>query len=126
MISCGSDDTKHISKMVRQYQRHSHSNYCRWSHSCQFGFPKAPSLTTLICREPEDDEKWDEILKSACHILSKVYNIIDSTSNELNLVDVLQQAGVSEEAYISPLKVTCRGLKCNIEKKASRCLYKWM
>ena len=50
-----------------------------------------------------------KFLKSACHILSKVYNIIDSTSNELNLVDVLQQAGVSEEAYISALKVTCRG-----------------
>ena len=37
-----------------------------------------------------------------------MYNIIDSTSNEPNLVDVLQQAGVSEEAYISALKVTCR------------------
>ena len=57
MIPCGSDDTKDISKIVKQYQTHSHSNYCRWSHSCQFGFPKAPSLTTLICREPEDDEK---------------------------------------------------------------------
>ena len=43
-------------------------------------------------------------MKSACHILNKVYNIIDSISNELNLVDVLQQAGVSEEAYISALK----------------------
>ena len=109
IILCGSDDTKHISKIVKQYQTHSHSSYCRWSHYCWFGFPKAPSLTTLICREPEDDEKRDEILKSACHILSKVYNIIDSTSNELNLVDVLQQAGVSEEAYMSALKVTCRG-----------------
>ena len=38
-----------------------------------------------------------------------MYNIIDSTSNELNLVDVLQQAGLSEEAYMSTLKVTCRG-----------------
>ena len=109
MFPCGSDDKKHISKIVKQYQTHLHSSYCRHSHSCWFVFPKAPSLTTLICREPEDDEKWDEILKSACHILSKVYNIIDSTSNELNLVDALQQAGVSEEAYISALKVTCRG-----------------
>ena len=72
------------------------------------GFHKAPSLTTLTCREPEDDEKRDKILKSACNIHSKVYNIIDSTSNELNLVGILQ-VGVSEEAYMSALKVTCRG-----------------
>ena len=48
-------------------------------------------------------------LKSSCHILSKVYNIFDSPSNELNLVDVVQQAGVSEEAYISAFNVKCRG-----------------
>ena len=57
MIPCGSDDTKHISKIVKQYQIHSHSNYCRKSHSCQFGFTKAPSLTTVIYRQSRDDEK---------------------------------------------------------------------
>ena len=63
MIPCGSDDTKHISKIVKQYKTHSHSSYCRQSHSCQFGFPKAPCLTTLICTEPKNDEKRDEIFE---------------------------------------------------------------
>ena len=29
-----SHDTKHIAKMVKQYETHSHSAYCRWGHSC--------------------------------------------------------------------------------------------
>ena len=34
MIPCGSDDTKNMSKIVKQYQTHSHSSYCGQSHSC--------------------------------------------------------------------------------------------
>ena len=37
-----------------------------------------------------------------------MYDFIYSTSNELNIVNVLQ-AAVPEEAYMSALKVTCRG-----------------
>ena len=50
-------ETCHITKIVKQYQTHSHSSYCRRNHSYRFGLPKAPSPQTLICREPENSEE---------------------------------------------------------------------
>ena len=50
-------EMSHTTNIVKQYQTHSHSSYCRHNHSCQFGFPKAPSPQTLICREPENSKE---------------------------------------------------------------------
>ena len=36
---------KHISGLVKQYETHSHSSYCRHNHSCCFGFPKSPFIS---------------------------------------------------------------------------------
>ena len=54
VIPNDSIETKHTAKLVKQFQTHSHSSYCRRNHSCHFGFPKAPSPCTVICREPEN------------------------------------------------------------------------
>ena len=62
-------ETKYMAKLVRQYQTHSHSNYCRHNHSCRFGFPKAPSPHTVICRELDDSDDRYTILKAAHVIL---------------------------------------------------------
>ena len=64
IIPNNSNENKHISKMVKKYETHSHSSYCRCNRSCQFGFPKPPSPHTLICREPENNDQRDDILKN--------------------------------------------------------------
>ena len=54
VIPNDSIETKHIAKLVKQYQTHSHSSCCRCNHSCCFGFPRAPSPCTVICMESEN------------------------------------------------------------------------
>ena len=38
----------HINALVTHLQKHAHSDYCQRKCSCQFGFPKPPSLKTII------------------------------------------------------------------------------
>ena len=95
--------------MVKQYDRHSHLAYCHRAHSCQFGFPKAPSPKTIICREPNDDENWDTILKSACDVLTKVHELIDAATENQTLDSILDKAHISTDAYINALKVSHQG-----------------
>ena len=102
-------DTKHMAKLVRQYETHSHSSYCRQNHSCCFGFSKAPSPHTIICREPDNNDDRDATVKGACEVLSKVYEIIDKMPEKLTLDDVLSRAGISKETYVKALKVTHHG-----------------
>ena len=109
IIPNDSIESKHMAKLVKQYQIHSHSSYCRRNHSCHFGFHKAPSPCTIICREPENNEDRDSTLKNACDVLAKVYEVIDGTSDETTLTDILEHVHVSEETYIAALKVTNRG-----------------
>ena len=106
IIPNNSDENKHISKMVKIYETHSHSSYCRHNRSCQFGFPKPPSPHTLICREPEDNDQRYGILKKSCEILTKVYKIIEGSSDTFTLDEVLQKTGISENTYIEALKLT--------------------
>ena len=46
MIPSDTPESKHMRKMVKEYETHSHSSYCCHNHSCRFGFPKAPSFNT--------------------------------------------------------------------------------
>ena len=91
---------KCISDLVKQYETHSHSSYCRCDHSCHFGFPKAPSPWTVICHEPDDVDDRDSMLKGASEILTKVHDCIDSSPNTLPLVSVMNALGIMEDAYI--------------------------
>ena len=83
---------------------------------CRFGFPKAPSPSTLICRQPEDDINAQEILKSSQEILAKVHKALEG-DQDITLEELLQKANVAEDQYIESLKVTRHGkniiLKCS-------------
>ena len=73
-------------------------------------FPKAPSPKTIICREPNDDEKQDTILKSACDVLTKVHELIDATTENQTLDSILDKAHISTDPYINALKVSHWGV----------------
>ena len=108
MIPEATSDKKFIRKLVKDFQTHSHPNYCRRNHACRFGFPKAPASKTIICREPDDDENRDIILQSSSAILTTVYDIIDNDVNEMTLDEVLSKANISQETYMNALKITRR------------------
>ena len=104
-----SHDTKHIAKIVRQYETHSYSAYCHRDHSCCFGFSKAPSPKTIICQEPDDDENLDTTLKFACDVLTKVHELIGATTENQALDSILEKADISRDVYINALKVSHHG-----------------
>ena len=100
---------KHISDLVKQYETHSHSSYCRHNHSCCFGFLKAPSPQTVICCEPDDVDDRDSMVKGASEILTKFHDCIDSSPNTLPLVNVLNALSIMEDTYISALNLSHKG-----------------
>ena len=101
VIPHGSDDTKYLAKLVKKYETHSHSSYCRRNHSCRFGFPKAPSES--------DDDVRTAILTQSTEILARIYDVIDNMPDIETMDEVLTHACVSEEDYINALKITKRG-----------------
>ena len=67
---------KHDISLMRNLQKHAHSDNCHCNKSCHFGSPKPPSTQTLISRPPTDDKK-NEIISSAKNILHKEpFNLI--------------------------------------------------
>ena len=92
-------------------QRHSHSDYCRRNKKCRFGFPKAPSSETVICRKP-DGESSTELIDKAKIILGRVHD--ELRNNEAyyascSLDTLLSASGVSHDEYQESLKVTSKG-----------------
>ena len=49
------------------------------------------------------------MLKCASEILTKVHDCIDSSPNTLLLINVLNALGITEDTYISALKLSYRG-----------------
>ena len=76
LLVCGmiSEDTvkkRYISNIVINLETHIHSQYwlkIRWD--MQFASPKA-SPCTLICREPPDEDNYDDSLKTSCEVLER-------------------------------------------------------
>ena len=111
MLPSESEDTSYMRKLVTKYETHSHSSYCRRNHSCRFGFPKAPAIKTVICREPDGSSENSKALENSCAILGKVHQLIEKNTGEkhVGLEEILRQANVSVEEYMSAVKLTKRG-----------------
>ena len=60
--STDNPDNDDVHELVKRLETHSHSAYCRRKGLSRFGFPKVPSPSTLISRQPEDDINAQEIL----------------------------------------------------------------
>ena len=105
-------DNDDVCELVKRLEAHSHSAYCRQKGLCRFGFPKAPSPSMLISRQPEDDINAQEILKSSQEILAKVHEVLEG-DQDITLEELLQKANVAEDQYTECLKVTQHGKKYN-------------
>ena len=63
---------QHTCDLMFKLQQHTHSDYCRQNKRCRFGFPKPPSLETVIAHKP-DGEGSDDVLDIAKVVLQKVH-----------------------------------------------------
>ena len=112
MVPCDREDTRHIRKLVKRFETHSHSSYCRRNHSCHFGFPKAPAAKTVICREPDDSSTNEKLLQNSCNVLAKVHEVIERNTEQtpMTLEEILKQVKVTVDEYMSAVKVTKWGV----------------
>jgi hypothetical protein len=108
---------------IKQWQSHACSTmYCfKNQRSCRFGFPKPPSLHTIIARKPssDDEDANTEKLKTAQNILQKVKDVIhlheeDAKVNDssrvmenITLQNILDECAISADDYMQSLSV-CR------------------
>ena len=113
-ISGSLPDNDHASnddrKLMLSLQKHSHSDYCRRNKKCRFGFPKPPSLKTLISRKPAGDD-CEAVVEGAKDILKTVQDELqkDDVEQVNNLTQLLTKLGVSPDLYEQSLKVSPRG-----------------
>ena len=101
---------------MTRLQNHSHSDYCHRNKKCRFGFPKAPSLHTIIS-QPVKPNSCDNNLHKAKQILEAMQLTLatmDITASSIS--DLCDKIGVTTEAYMSALSVSSKGfniiLKC--------------
>ena len=102
--------TKQDREIMLKLQHHSHSDYCRRGKKCRFGFPKAPSLRTIISRKPECEDV-DTIIDNAKAVLTKVQNHLSAENSDVyNTVDeLLIDAEVDREMYAQSLEISSKG-----------------
>jgi len=106
------DKDEELKKLVLKLQTHSHSSYCRKRKgSCRFSFPRPPSTNTLIVREPEDDERRQQIKDAAANTLKPVHALLleDDTSKHMTLEEICTKADIAKESYTAALAVAAKG-----------------
>ena len=121
MVPWDSESTRNIRELVTKFETHSHSSYCRQNHSCRFGFPKAPAVETVICREPDDSSNSEKVLQNSCDILAKVHEAIERITEEkpMPLAAILEEVEVTADEYMSAVKVTKRGCSVVLKRNPS-------
>ena len=90
--------TNYDRELMLRLQHHSHSDYCRRGKKCRFGFPKAPSLKTIISRKPESEDA-DTIIDNAKNVLQKVQSHLSKDDGHIynTVEELLIDAEVGQE-----------------------------
>ena len=80
--------------LMKNLQKHAHSDYCHRNKSYHFGFPKPPASRTVTSQQSSEEDKADDIIKYAKDVLQKVQNFLSSiqiANEDLVLADLLQK-----------------------------------
>ena len=111
----------HSIELMKNLQKHMHSDYCWCNNMCRFAFPKAPSTHTFIARQSHCPN-GDDIITDAKKVLEAVQNVIattDTNDPSLSVNDLLVANGLHVDIYMDALKISQKGpyviLKRNIQ-----------
>ena len=97
-------ETQHDRNLMLNLQKHRHSDYCRRKKTCRFGFPKPPSVHTVISRNPGGEET-EEVVDNAKKILQAVQHelaLLDDTTG-VSIEDLLSRLNMNTETYKNAL-----------------------
>ena len=101
-------ENEHNIKLMENFQKHTHSDYCRRNQSCHFGFPKPPATQMLISRPSPQSEDDNKTLKNATKILKQVQHILstsDLISQNMSILALLEKINVNIHTYMAALQV---------------------
>ena len=82
----------HSIELMKNLQKHMHSDYCWCNNLCRFAFPQAPSKHTIIARQSHCCPNGDDIITDAKKVLEVVQNFIattDTNDPSLSINDLL-------------------------------------
>ncbi len=102
------EDDQDLATLVQTLRTHHHTGSChKRGKSCRYGFPK-PVLPRTILSKPPVGESAAEQRQEADAILKHVYKSMTewNAAQPLTFTGLLNEAGVSEDAYLQALKVS--------------------
>ncbi len=108
--------------LLTQLQRHTHSATCRKSgKKCRFNYPRPIALCTVVADSPEtgDPVKCKKMVKTSAEVLNNVREVLEEEEEVVTWTtqEVLDKAGVCEDAYLKALRVNSKG-KSVVYKRA--------
>jgi hypothetical protein len=116
-VTCASDVDDDLSVIISEVQIHHHTKTCkkRTNTTCRFGFPRYPSLKTILAKPLGDDISEDDkiVLNKKYQTILKAVNSVltDETFDKSISVQCLcDKAQVNIDDYHKALSVTTRGV----------------
>ena len=103
-------ETQHDRNLIQSLQKHRHSDHCQRKKTCRFGFPKPPSVHTVISRKPEGEET-EEVTDNAKKIFQAVQYelaLLDDTTG-VSIEDLFNRLNINTEAYVDALQISHKG-----------------
>lgn len=110
--TCEEDTTLHT--LVSELQRHTHSASCRKSgKKCRFNYPHPVAPMTVVADVPDtlDHPEETRLVEAAAETLAKVREVLEEEEGvqTWTIDQVLDKAGLDEEAYLQALRVNAKG-----------------
>ena len=119
-VSCSLPNSdEELRNIVESLQVHRHSQSCRRKTGCRFKYPKPPSASTLISREPEDN--CQQQVDFAVKILTTVKQVLQNKDlpADVTLNEVLVTAHVTLEDYTKALSISKCGQSIILKRQPS-------
>ncbi|MCG8622659.1 MAG: helitron helicase-like domain-containing protein, partial [Proteobacteria bacterium] len=119
-VSCSLPECdEQLRNLVEGLQVHRHSQSCRRKAGCRFKYPKPPSASTLISREPLDN--CQQQIDFAVKILTTVKQVLQDKDvpTDVTIQELLTTARVTLDDYTKALSISKSGESIVLKRQPS-------